>query len=115
MNYEEIARGNHRGGRNCAQSVFAAYAERMGMTADEAIKAAPRPRSQGGQCGAFLAGRAILERVRPEAVTDYEKAFIEANGMTECSRLVSAHGRLRKSCNDYVGDAARLVEAAIGE
>ena len=32
------------------------------------------------------------------------------NGQTECSRLIMEHGKLRKSCNDYVGDAARLAD-----
>ena len=49
------------------------------------------------------------EKLKPSAISEYEKKFIELNGQTECSRLVAAHGVLRKSCNDYVGDAARLV------
>ena len=83
------------------------------MTAVQAMQSAPKPRSEGGKCGAFLAGKAVLEKLKPEAVAQYERAFIEANGMTECSRLVMAHGKLGKSCNDYVGDASRLVEALL--
>jgi hypothetical protein len=26
---------------------------------------------------------------------------------------VASHGRLRKSCNDYVGDAARLLDGVL--
>ena len=110
MNYEEAARKNHKSGYNCATSVYLAYAEKLGMTPEEARSEAPKPRSEGGKCGAFLAGKKILEQLKPEAVDKYEQRYIELNGQTECSRLVAAHDALGKSCNDYVGDAARLVE-----
>ena len=110
MNTEEIARNNHKSGYNCAMSVYAAYADRLGISQIEAKKTAPRPRSEGGKCGAFLAGKKIIERLKPDAAEQYEKRFIELNGQTECSSLIMAHGLLRKSCNDYVGDAASLVD-----
>ena len=110
MNTEENARNNHRNGYNCAMSVYAAFADRLGISPEEAKKAAPRPRSEGGKCGAFLAGKKIIERLKPGAAELYEQRFTELNGQTECSRLIMAHGKLRKSCNDYVGDAARLAE-----
>ena len=114
MSYEENARKNHRNGFNCAMSVFVAYCNNLGISPEQARNAAPKLRSEGGKCGAFLAGKNILEQLKPEAVTDYEQKFIELNDQTECSRLVSSHDLLRKSCNDYVGDAARLVEEEIG-
>ena len=98
MDREQAARQNHRGSYNCAQSVYAAYADLLGLAPGDALRQAPRPRSEGGKCGAFLAGRAILQRLKPEAIP-----------------LVMAHGRLNKSCNDYVGDAARLVTRALEE
>ncbi len=110
MNYENNARSNHKNGNNCAMSVYTAFAERLGITAEEARNTAPKPRSEGGKCGAFLAGRKIIEILKPEAAELYEQRFIEQNGQTECSRLIMAHGKLRKSCNDYVGDAARLAD-----
>ncbi len=113
MTYEEKARNNHRGGYNCAVSVYVAYADKLGITPEPAKMNAPKPRSEGGKCGAYLAGKKVLEQLKPEALQRYEKRFIEANGQTECSRLLAAHGVLRKSCNDYVGDAARLVEEAL--
>ena len=114
MGYEEEARNNHRNGFNCAMSVYIAYADAMGLTAEQAKEAAPKPRSEGGKCGAFLAGKKILEQLKPEAVEEYERGFVALNGQNECSRLVATHGVLRKSCNDYVGDAARLVDDALG-
>ena len=110
MNAEEIATKNHKSGYNCAMSVYAAFADRLGISQEEAKKTAPRPRSEGGKCGAFLAGKKIIERLKPDVAEQYEKRFIELNGQTECSRLIMAHGLLRKSCNDYVGDASRLVQ-----
>ncbi|MBQ6595160.1 MAG: C-GCAxxG-C-C family protein [Clostridia bacterium] len=110
MSHEKQAREYHRRRLNCAMSVFTAFAGEMGLTMEEAMQQAPKPRSEGGRCGAFLAGRSVLERLRPEAVPAYEEGFVGLNGMTECRALVAAHGILRKSCNDYVGDAARLVE-----
>ena len=109
MNHEETARANHKGGCNCGQSVFATFAQELGLTREEAMAIAPRPRSEGGQCGAYLAGRALLERLKPEAVSDFEVQFKALNGATECHRLRGAG----KSCNDYVGDAARLAEGLL--
>ena len=113
MKHEETARKNHRSGYSCATSVTVAFADTLGLTPAEAMRTAPRPRSEGGKCGAFLAGKKVLEQLKPEAVPEYERRFIELYGQTECTKLLSLQNRLRKSCNDYVGDAARLVEEAL--
>ena len=113
MNHEEQARKNHKSGFNCAQSVFVAFAQELGMSPVEAMQAAPKPRSEGGKCGAYLAGQELLRRLKPEAAATFERAFVEANGVVECRKLVASHGRLRKSCNDYVGDAARMLDAVL--
>ncbi|MBO5986951.1 MAG: hypothetical protein J6Q02_09195, partial [Lachnospiraceae bacterium] len=68
MGYEEIARSNHRNGNNCSASLFKASADKLGMTEEEAARIAPAPRSEGGKCGGFLAGRKMLEMIKPEAV-----------------------------------------------
>jgi hypothetical protein len=106
---EEIARENHRNGYNCAMSVYAGFAEKLGLSEDEARQIAPKPRAEGGKCGAYLAGRKILEQLKPEAAEEFDKRFVEIYGHTECSKLIMMHG-LKKNCNNYVGDAARLVE-----
>ena len=113
MTQEEQARLNHRMGRNCAQSVYAAFAEQLGITPEEAMRRAPMPRALGGQCGAYLAGRAVLAQLKTNAVDDYERAFTGLNGEKHCSILVASHRLLHKKCNDYVGDAARMTEAAL--
>ena len=110
MTKEQIARANHKSGCNCGQSVFLSFADAMALTPEKAMQLAPRPRAEGGQCGAFLAGRELLARLKPEAVDAYVQRFIELNGASECRRL---RGK-GKSCNDYVGDAARLAEELLG-
>ena len=109
MNHEVNARANHKSGCNCGQSVFASFADELGLTRDESMRISPKPRSEGGQCGAYLAGRALLSRLKPESVSAFEERFRALNGATECRRLRGAG----KTCNDYVGDAARLVEALL--
>lgn len=109
MQEEERARINHKSGNNCAMSVFLAYADRLGLSQEEARQQAPPPREEGGKCGAFLAGKKILEQLKPEAVEEFERRFTETNGQTVCSLLIASHKPLGKTCNDYVGDAARIL------
>ena len=107
MPYEQDARSNHRSGYNCAQSVTVAFSPSLGLSPVEAMQGAPRPRADGGKCGAYLTGCQLLSRLNPQAVVEFERRFIEENGDVLC-------GKLRKSgipCNDLVGCAARLVEA----
>ena len=109
MYHEQTARANHKGSCNCAQAVFVAFARELGLSTAEAMNASPKPRAEGGKCGAFLAAREILSRLKPEAVEAFEQRFLAANGSTECLRLRLA----RKPCNDYVGGAARMAEEAL--
>ena len=115
MTHEMTARLKHRCGDNCARSVYAAFAEELGLTEREAQEMAPLPRSQGGMCGAYLAGTALLERLAPEKVTSFQEAFEQAYGATSCRVLVAAHRRLKKNCNDFVGETAALVERLLTE
>jgi len=107
MPYEQDARSNHRSGYNCAQSVSVAFASSLGLSPVEAMQSAPRPRADGGKCGAYLAGCQLLSQLNPQAMAEFEKRFIEENGAVLCGRL----RRAGISCNDLVGCAARLVEA----
>ena len=109
MTREQSARNNHRSGCNCAQSVTVAFADALGCSAAQAMNAAPRPRSDGGLCGAYLAGCRLLEQLKPEAAEAFRARFAAENGAIEC-------GKLRRSgvpCNDLVGCAARLAEELI--
>lgn len=106
MTHETNARISHRSGYNCAQAVMVAYASELGLSPIAAMKLAPVPRSAGGKCGAYLAGLALLNELKPEAMGKYEQVFLQENGSTECKSLKKAG----IPCNDLVGCAARLVE-----
>lgn len=98
MNREECARKNHRFGSNCSSSVFKAF--------DDIVEGAvPAPRSDGGKCGAFLAGRKVLEDEGKD-VALFEERFTQKFGAITCADL----RRLGVPCNDLVGGAASLVE-----
>ncbi len=107
MSHEAIARMNHRSGYNCAQAVTVSFAPELRSTPIEAMKAAPKPRSTGGKCGAYLAGLQVLNELKPEATSVFTEKFLAENGSTECKVL-------RGHCNDMVGCAARLVEMLMG-
>lgn len=104
MDHEATARSNHRTGYNCAQAVTVSFAPELGASPIEAMKAAPKPRGEGGKCGAYLAGLQVLNELKPEAASVFAERFLAENGSTECKVL-------RGHCNDMVGCAARLVEA----
>ena len=104
MDHETTARTNHRSGYNCAQAVTVAFAPELRSTPVDAMKTAPKPRSDGGKCGAYLAGLQVLNELKPEAASVFTEQFLAENGSTECKVL-------RGKCNDMVGCAARLVEA----
>lgn len=106
MNQETTARINHRSGYNCAQAVTVAFAEELRLSPITASKTAPKPRSAGGKCGAYLAGLQLLNELNREASGVFAERFEKENGSTECKVL-------RGRCNDMVGCAARLVEELI--
>ena len=107
MNHETTARINHRSGYNCAQAVTVAFSPDLHTTPIKAMQSAPKPRSAGGKCGAYLAGLALLSELNPEAMGVFSERFERENGSTECKAL-------RGKCNDMVGCAARLVEELMG-
>jgi len=109
MNHEQNARANHENGFNCAQAVTVAWADALGLSPIQAMQSAPRPRGEGGKCGAYLAACQLLSQLKPDALETFRQRFLEANGSLEC-------GKLRRSgipCNDLVGCAARLVEELV--
>ena len=107
MSHETTARINHRSGYNCAQAVTVSFAPELGLTPIAGMKAAPKPRSAGGKCGAYLSGLQVLNELKPEATSVFTERFLAENGSTECKVL-------RGKCNDMVGCAARLVEELMG-
>ena len=114
MRYEEIARADHRNGNSCSVSLFMAFADKMGMSEEEAARIAPAPRSEGGKCGGYLAGRKVLEMLKPEAVEEFEKLFLEQNGDDKCAALIIKRRLQGKNCNDLVGETAGIIESILG-
>ena len=101
MNREQTARNNHRSGYNCASSVYASFS-------DVVSGSAPMPRSEGGKCGAVLAGEKVLEQIGMNTES-FDEKFISIFGSLKCAEL----RRTDRSCNDFVGFAAQLTEEII--
>lgn len=103
IDYETIARDNHRSGMNCAIAVYNA----LGMT-NMNKTTPPLPRSNGGMCGAVLAAEQVIRENggTQEDIDKFEKQFIEQHKYLKCGEL---RGMLNGKCNDYVGTAAAIV------
>ena len=106
MNYEELARNNHRSGMNCAMSVYSAFKD-----VNSSFSSPPKPRDEGGKCGAVLAAEKVLgETGCSEEISVFEQSFQEKYGSLYCRELL---GGKRGKCNDYVGTAAGMVSGMI--
>ena len=98
MTCEQTARSNHKNGMNCAMAVYTA----LGGEKDNA----PKPRAEGGKCGAVLAAEQIIRESYLGDPVEFDKEFLGMFGSLKCADL---RGILRGRCNDYVGTAAMLV------
>lgn len=101
MNHEGAARSIHRSGYNCSNSVDRAFAD-----VNTASGNPPAPRSIAGKCGALLAAQKVLHDLGIEREEELERAFKAELGFVTCVELK----RNRRSCNDCVGIASRLVD-----
>ena len=104
MKHEETARGNHRTGNNCAVSVYTAFTD---VNPNPGL--IPAPRSDGGKCGAYLAGIKLLNDMGKGNTEKFEEEFLKRFRSIKC-------GELRKSkvpCNDLVGGAADMVDTLL--
>ena len=98
MSREETARSKHKNGNNCAVSVYSSFFDRISGVA-------PTPRSEGGKCGALLAGEKALSQMGLSTEA-FDQEFLQLFGSLKCAELRKA----KIPCNDLVGTAARLVE-----
>ena len=105
IDYESIARSNHKSGMNCAMAVYDA----LGMNNPKKTNP-PRPRENGGYCGAVLAAEQTIREMggTDEDIAEFERRFIEKYKHLKCMEL---RGFLSGKCNDYVGTAAAIVGA----
>jgi hypothetical protein len=104
IDYETIARRNHSSGMNCASAVYDA----LGMNNPNQTTP-PRPRDEGGKCGAVLAAEQTIREMggTEEDVAEFDKRFTDKYQYLKCGEL---RGFLSGKCNDYVGNAAAIVE-----
>ena len=98
MDYEATARKSHKNGMNCAMAVYTALG---GGKAN-----APKPRTEGGKCGAVLAAEKIIRERGLGDTAHFDREFLNLYGSLKCADL---RGAAAGQCNDYVGAAARLV------
>ncbi len=108
VDFETMARNNHRNGMNCATAVYNALAE---VNTHKTMP--PMPRSEGGKCGTVLAAEQILREMgrSQETVEDFDRKFSAQFGSLKCAEL---RGMLQNKCNDYVGTAASMVAGIVG-
>ena len=131
-NYAARASENHDKGYNCAQSVFLAFAEDMGIPEKEAAHLMQGfgggmgglGEACGALSGAVAAFRMLSDVLKPgdneakEAFYDKVKALGEAfraeAGGTRCSELKDADPELKKiRCCGYMKLAAKLTAEAL--
>ena len=106
MDHEAIARSIHRSGPNCSISVYQAFAD-----VNAAGGTPPAPRSIAGKCGALITAQKVLRDMGIDREAELEAAFCEQMGYVTCLDLK----RNRRSCNDCVGVAARLVDEYLAQ
>ena len=105
MDYEIIARAKHKSGMSCASAVYQAF-----LNINTSGCGAPVPRSEGGKCGAVLAAEKILREMGTGRNEEFDREFQKVFGSLKCLELL---GKRNRSCNDFVGTAALIVEKMI--
>lgn len=114
MNEMEMkARESHKKGNNCSASLAMAFADRLGMTENEAKKYVPAPRSIDGKCGGYLSVMAMLEKLGIDKTKEYEDMFLEKNGSLLCKELIAKRAGTGRTCNDIVGEAAAMLDSLL--
>jgi hypothetical protein len=106
MDHETTARDIHNSGNNCSNSVYRAFSD-----IDTAGGTPPAPRSIEGKCGALLTAQKVLADLGIDRADELEQAFREHFGYVKCFDLK----RNRRSCNDCVGVASRLVDEFVAQ
>ncbi len=111
------ARELHEKGMNCCQAVVMAYADKLPIEAENAMKmASPFGRGMSGlreTCGC-VTGMAMVCGLCDQTmmVKGLGNRFREENGDLNCFKLLQLQGK-DHSCNDLVACAARLIGETI--
>lgn len=112
---EKIARDNHKMGNNCSTSLALAFADKLGLTAEEAKALVPAPRSIDGMCGGYLSVIAMLRKLGIDKEEKYKEMFLEKNGSLFCKELIASRVGTGRTCNDIVGESAAMFDALINQ
>ena len=107
---------NHKSFNTCSGSVLMAFADKIGISEEEAKKiAAPFAGGRMGKCGAVMSGEYVLEQLygadAPDKIAEYEAAFLQSKNGAKGSVMCSD---LKGNCRACVTDAARILEDMIG-
>ena len=110
---EKRARENHKKGNNCSNSLALAFADKLGLSEDEAKALVPPPRSIDGMCGGYLSVVAMLKKLGIDKEEEYRELFLEKNGSLFCRELIASRAGTGRTCNDIVGESAAMMEEII--
>lgn len=120
----ETAKKLHAGRYTCSQAVYCAFCDLVGMTEEQAKKAAA-PYSGGAKikCGAVMAAELVLLAKAKEKDLDeevlietLENRFREKNTTVVCRELRGGKGQPRlRTCRGCVEDASGILEQMLEE
>lgn len=125
---EELAKGYHEAGCNCAQAVLLAFAEELGLSKEFAAKIAlpfGGGMARGETCGALTGALMALgltesgsvppnpedKKISRENAKKLAEIFEKEYGTTLCREILSMpRGKGKMLCNDIVGYMAMQTE-----
>ena len=110
---EKKARANHKMGNNCSNSLALAFADKLGLSDDDAKGLVPAPRSIEGMCGGYLSVVAMLRKLGINKEEEYKEMFLEKNGSLCCKELIASRADSGRTCNDIIGEAAAMMDEII--
>ena len=119
MTRENQARDKHAGGHSCSQAVYCTYADLLGMdTAKARSESSPWAGGAKVKCGAVYSALQILDQLysgeeKERAVEKFERMYVQENGSLDCRKLLASKSKNRKTCRDYVGSAAGILDEVL--
>lgn len=133
MTYVEKAKENHKKGYNCAQAVFCAFADMLGLDEEQAYSISEGFGSgMGGRlmtCGALTGAYMVLGMKNSDGkpgskttrmdtyklIKELTAEFEGKNGSALCKELKGlTGGAVLRSCPGCVEDAAQMTAAILG-
>ena len=132
----KIAYDTHHQGYNCAQAVFAAYLDILGISKEDAMKTAYGFGGGVGMtreiCGTLTGGAMVLgQKFGKEAADVKQKQFVNQKVAALCHEFEESHGSVicgellglretdkqvqRKSCDELIDEVVRLLEKYVIE